>query len=327
MYYLVAVSLLFTVLLTIGILSAGVFSIVGRSVNVYGERISAQTRVSVLFWLRVLPVVIAAVAIFAFVLPAFLMYEPHQPQETVGIKLAAVMVVAMAGLMLAIFRVFGSWWRTRRLSSEWNRNATPMSMDGIRIPVYRLRHSFPVFAVVGVMRPRVFIADLIFETLDANEIAAVIEHEIGHTSAHHNLKRLLMQLGSDVLVAPVGRFLDRAWSEAAEEAADEFAAAKGGRRAAVDLAAALIKIARIIPDQPAPTMPAVSYAFNGEMLAARVRRLLMLADRELPSISSTRWSGLIAVMLAVAFIATFATNHLVLARIHDISETLLAFLQ
>jgi Zn-dependent protease with chaperone function len=261
------------------------------------------------------------------VLPAFLLYEPHEPQETVGIKLAVIIVVAMGGLLLALFRVFGSWWRTRRLSAEWNRNAIRISVDEVAIPVYRLKHSFPVFAVVGVISPRVFIADQIFETLDADEIAAVIEHEIGHTSAHHNLKRLLMQLASDILVAPVGRFLDRAWSEAAEEAADDFAAAKGGRRAAVDLAAALIKIARIIPDQPAPTMPAVSYAFNGEMLAARVRRLLMLADRELPSISSTRWNGLIAIMLAVAFIAAFATNHLVLARTHDISETLLAFLQ
>jgi Zn-dependent protease with chaperone function len=327
MYFLVAVSLLFTVLLTIGIVTASAFSLVGRMVDGYGERFSANTRVSLLFWFRVLPLLIAAIAVFAFVLPAFFLYEPHEPQETVGIKLAAVVLVATAGLTLALFRLFGSWWRTRRLRTLWGRNATRTTLEGVSLPVYRLDNAFPVFAVVGVLRPRIYIANPIFETLDAEEIAAVVKHELGHTRDHHNLKRLLMQLCSDVLVAPVGRSLDRSWSEAAEEAADEFAAATGGRQTAVDLAAALIKIARIIPDQPAPAMPAVSYVLNGELLAARVRRLLMLADRELPSISSTRWSGLITLILAVAFIAAFATNHLVLARIHDISETLLAFLQ
>jgi Zn-dependent protease with chaperone function len=327
MYFLVAVSLLFTVLLTIGIVAASAFALVGRMVDGYCERFGANTRVSLLFWFRVLPLLIAAITVFAFVLPAFFLYEPHEPQETVGIKLAAVIFVAMAGLTFALFRLFGSWWRTRRLRTTWDGSATRTTLEGVSLPVYRLDNAFPVFAVVGVLRPRIYIADPIFETLDADEIAAVIKHELGHTSAHHNLKRLLMQLCSDVLVAPVGHSLDRSWSKAAEEAADEFAAATGGRQTAVDLAAALIKIARIIPDQPAPAMPAVSYAFNGELLAARVRRLLMLADRELPSISSTRWSGLIALMLAVAFIAAFATNHLFLARIHDISETLLAFLQ
>jgi Zn-dependent protease with chaperone function len=327
MYFLIAVSLLFTVLLTIGIVTASAFSLVGRVVDSYGERFSAKRRVSLLFWFRVLPLLIAAVAVFAFVLPAFFLYEPHEPQETVGIKLAAVIFVAITGLMFAMFRLFGSWWRTRRLRTTWGRNATRTTLDGVSLPVYRLENSFPVFAVVGVLRPRIYIAEPIFETLDTDEIAAVIKHELGHTIARHNLKRLLMQLCSDVLVAPVGHGLDRSWSEAAEEAADEFAAATGGRQTAVDLAAALIKIARIIPDKPALVMPAVSYAFNGELLAARVRRLLMLADREMLSTPATHWGSMITLMLAVAFIAVFATNHLFLARIHDISESLLAFLQ
>ena len=327
MYFLVAVSLLFTVLLTIGIIAASAFSLAGRVVDSYSERFSANTRVSLLFWFRILPLLVAAVAVFAFVLPAFFLYEPHEPQETVGIKLAAVIFVAMAGLMFALFRLFGSWWRTRRLRTMWGRNATKTTLEGVSLPVYRLDNSFPVFAVVGVLRPRIYIAEPIFETLEADEIAAVVKHELGHTTAHHNLKRLLMQLCSDVLVAPVGQSLDRSWSEAAEEAADEFAAATGGRQTAVDLAAALIKVARIIPDKPAPAMPAVSYVLNGELLATRVRRLLMLAEREMPSTSSTHWSSLITLVLAVAFVAAFATNHLFLARIHDISESLLAFLQ
>jgi Zn-dependent protease with chaperone function len=327
MYFLVAVSLLFTVLLTIGIVTASAFALVGRVVDSYGERLSAKTRVALLFWFRVLPLLIAAVAVFAFVLPAFFLYEPYEPQETVGIKLAAVIFVAIAGLMFALFRLFGSWWRTLRLRTMWGKNAKRTTLDGVSLPVYRLDNSFPVFAVVGVLRPRIYIAEPIFETLDADEIAAVVKHEQGHTTAHHNLKRLLMQLSSDVLVAPVGNSLDRSWSEAAEEAADEFAAATGGRQTAVDLAAALIKIARIIPDTTAPAMPAVSYVLNGELLAARVRRLLILAESEMPSISPTHWSGLITLVLAIGVVAAFATNHLFLARIHDVSESLLAFLQ
>ena len=46
-------------------------------------------------------------------------------------------------------------------------------------------------AVVGAFRPRLFIADHVFESLTAEELAATIAHEYGHLAAHDNFKRVV----------------------------------------------------------------------------------------------------------------------------------------
>ena len=107
------------------------------------------------------------------------------------------------------------------------------------IPILKLRHSFPVFAVVGIVRPRLFVAEHVLETLDEQELTAVLRHELGHITALDNLKRLAIKLCGDLLVAPLGRGLDRDWSVAAEAAADEYAVAAGDRNTALSLAGAL----------------------------------------------------------------------------------------
>jgi hypothetical protein len=77
-----------------------------------------------------------------------------------------------------------------------------------------------------------------------------------------NLKRALMRACRDVLViVPCGRILDRDWSEVAEAAADEHAA-RAGATVALDLASALIKIARLIPEGVKPTMPAGAFLID-----------------------------------------------------------------
>ena len=94
------------------------------------------------------------------------------------------------------------------------------------------------------MRPRLFIAEQVLDALEADEIAAVIGHEFGHIAAWDNLKRLAMKLCGDILIVPFGRSLDSDWSEVSERAADEFAVGQGSRSTALNLASALIKIAR-----------------------------------------------------------------------------------
>src|SRR5205823_5089341 len=91
-----------------------------------------------------------------------------------------------------------------------------------------------------------------------------------HVSARDNLKRLLIRACPDVFGAPCA--LDRAWTAAAEEAADARAAAE--RPAArLDLAQALIHVARLaVPEVPA----LVSAFYLGGSIDARVRRLVDL---------------------------------------------------
>jgi hypothetical protein len=275
----------------------------------------------------VTPILISLITIFGFILPSFVLFEPRKPDETITLKLSVVIAVAAFGLAAAAFRVFGSWWRTRRLVTEWTRSAEPLKIDGGTIPAFAIEHEFPVFAVVGLVRPRLFIAKQVLATLDLNEIAAVVGHELGHVNARDNLKRLIMRLTADVLVAPIGRSLDRAWSEAAESAADEFAVDKGGSPTALYLASALIKIARIIPDRHV-ALPNVSFAFEtGEALTKRVRRLMQLAEGNETSVDTTPVGLVAAAFLAATICAILATDSSFLSRIHSFSEIVLSVLQ
>jgi hypothetical protein len=140
---------------------------------------------------------------------------------------------------------------------------------------------FPVIAVAGTLRPRLFVAEKICAALSDAELRAALAHECGHLAAHDNLKRALLRACRDVLsIVPVGRALDRAWAESTEVAADEHAARTGGPWAALDLAAALIKIARLVPAGTRPAMPVGAYLLEAPdegHIARRVRRLTQLA--------------------------------------------------
>src|SRR5262249_48078215 len=127
-----------------------------------------------------------------------------------------------------------------------------------------------------------------FQSLTNEEISAAMAHESGHLISRDNLKRPLLRACRDMLaIVPSGASLDRAWVEASEAAADEHAA-RGGSGGALDLASALIKIARLVPDGVKPAFPAGALLIgddgaggvDGAGIAERVRRLTRLATLE-----------------------------------------------
>jgi beta-lactamase regulating signal transducer with metallopeptidase domain len=96
----------------------------------------------------------------------------------------------------------------------------------------------------------------------------MITHECAHVSARDNVKRLLIRACPDPFGTP--RHLDRAWAAAAEEAADA-AAARIRPSARLDLAQALIHVARLaVPRTP----ELVSAFYLGGSIDARVRLLV-----------------------------------------------------
>src|SRR5262249_55048977 len=147
----------------------------------------------------------------ALLLPAYIVHEPRHSAEAVSWKLGFLAAISAAGLSLALWRGFATWLVTRRLINSWRRNAELIQQDQLSIPAYRFRHRFPVIAVVGVIRPRLFIADFLFDALSREELAAAIDHECGHIETHDNLKRAILRACRDVLtIVPCGRVLDRA---------------------------------------------------------------------------------------------------------------------
>jgi Zn-dependent protease with chaperone function len=313
MYALLGISILLAALLTINALATLLTTALWRAVAGHAQKLAADTRAQLIFALRIFPTLGALACVLALLAPSYLIHEPTVTDETVSTKLAALAFVSAIGLGLALWRGFAAWRATRRLIANWLRNAQPIELEGVRVPAYRIRHPFPVIAIVGAFKPRLFIASQIFETLTAEEIAAAIAHEGGHLATYDNLKRACLRACRDALtIVPCGRSLDRAWAEAAEAAADEYAA-RGGSSVALELASALVKIARIVPPQAKPTMPAIAFLVGEDAsgVSWRVRRLTQLASlgnafpvRRLNASMLTLWLGFSAFLLALALIAT-----------------------
>jgi Zn-dependent protease with chaperone function len=281
MYVLLGVCLALAALLTLNALASACAALVWRAVAPSVARRPATERARFLFVLRVFPLVLAALLAFTLVVPAYAFHEPANSGEVVGAKLALIAALSGAGVLLALWRVARTWLATRRLARDWACHAARVEVEGIGLPAYKLRHRFPVIAVIGVIRPRLFIAEQVFDALTDGELAAAVGHERGHVESGDNLKRALLQAGQDaLLLAPLGRSLLRAWQRESEVAADEFAASEGPR-AAVDLAAAIVKISRMIPAGARPTLPAGAHLLGADEedgLAQRVRNLLRLAS-------------------------------------------------
>jgi Zn-dependent protease with chaperone function len=272
------------------------------------SRRPAASRARLLFTLRVMPPALAALLVLALVLPAYVLKEPAHTSETVGLKLLLLAAASAAGVLFALRRVAATWLATRRLSREWVGRGEPVEVRGASVPVYRIRHRFPVVAVVGALRPRLFVAAQVFEALGEGELASALAHERRHVEARDNLKRALLQAGQDALpFFPFGRALARAWRRESELAADEYAASRGPA-AALDLASAIVKISRLMPEGERPVLPAGAHLLGADEdgLSRRVLHLLRLAstDRRACAAPTARslpaqalWLGLSAAFL------------------------------
>src|SRR5262245_56343026 len=243
------------------------------------QSLAASRRAHLFLSLRFLPAVAASLLVFAYVIPAFLIYEPRETTEKVSFKMAFLAAFSVVFLLLAACRFVSGQIATRSLVKNWLRNSEPVRDDRLRIPIYRLRHSFPVIAVTGILRRKLFIADQLFDLLSEAELTAAFAHEYAHLKARDNIKGAFLHACCDFLaILPGGRALERAWIEASEIAADEYAARTGGD-ASLDLASALIKIARVVPENSRVSMPAAVSLMAGESsaIALRVQRLTQLA--------------------------------------------------
>src|SRR5437660_998926 len=225
MYELLGISLVGATLLIVNAAASVLATGCWRLFEKPASHWSPRSRAGVLFAMRVSPPALAFMSVTLFLIPSYLGYEPYSTSEVVSKKLAALAIVAVTGVAFAVWRGFRSWFATRALKRSWLAIAAPITVNGIEIPSFRIPHSFPIIAIVGTFKPRLFIADRVLQTLSQAELAAAIAHERGHLAAHDNLKRVMLRACRDVLmIVPCGRALDRAWAETAECAADEHAA-------------------------------------------------------------------------------------------------------
>ncbi len=328
MYLLLCISLVLAVLLAINLALSSLIGVSWHAFSRQTSRLPASSRSRLLFVLAVAPSIIGFVFVAAVLLPAYLIHEPRDADERIGPELAIAAIVSVIGIAAAAWRVFGSWWTTRRLIREWLRNGERITIRGVSIPVYRVSTAFPVLAIVGATSPRMFVAACVLEHLGERELAAAVAHELGHIAARDNLRRMLIRISRDLLVFPIWRSIERAWNETAETAADEFAA-RTGETTALDLASALIKIARVVPPGgSADLLPAGTYlvAEDSDLISRRVRRLVSIAGKGVPAPESSPLPALILVGSATLFCAVVFEPDF-LRVVHDLTERLVATFQ
>lgn len=232
------------------------------------ERYSPASRAAILFRVRMVPAALAVLVAFGMALPIFAAYEPRETDETLARTLLALAAAGLAVVGCGIWRAGAAWQATARVRRAWERTGRTVNGFGSALPVFAIDEPYPTVAVVGIARPALFISERVLRECTAGEIDAMLRHEAAHVAVRDNLKRFLLRACPDVVLT--GGALDRAWSAAAEEAAD--AAAVAGRPAsALELAGALIRVARLAPARP----PALVSAFYlGGSIESRVRRLV-----------------------------------------------------
>lgn len=263
------------------------------------ERYSPQSRAAMLFRIRMLPAAVAALVAFGITLPVFLWFEPRESGESVSRTLSVIGIAGASLLVRGAWRAASAWRATRRVRRGWQARGRRIELFDAPLPVFAIEEAFPTVAVVGVARPALFIAERVLRECSSDEVRAMLHHECAHVTKRDNLKRFVMRACPDF----VGADLDRAWASAAEEAADAAAVARNPGFA-VELAQALIRVARLAPAAQTPALASAFYL--GGSIEARVRRLVDAGDA--PDVARPFGAAAIgaAVLCAAAVIALTA---------------------
>ncbi len=278
-----------------------------------------------LVWAYFISLVVAVGATSLLLASLLFRYMPHGYLEKAGLLCHAdtgcvqappfwtspTLPFLAAGIMLGLLvyataAVWGQLSGSRRLcsglgGSEFDERAlVPARLLGRLVLI---DDPTPVSYTVGFLQPRVVISSGLLDTLDPDEVEAVLAHEEGHVVGRDNLLTLVAQtLAQTFVVVPGVRFAHRRLRWAQELAADSFACHRTGDRLVV--ASSLQKFARALV--PSRTAPATITAFADEgNVVERIRGLVADDIRR----ASRRWV-LVAMLALVLGASTFVGSAL-----------------
>lgn len=273
MYWLSAAAITLSCFALVATLASGAIAWAAPALASRFERYAPGPRASLLFRLRMLPGVCAAVCAFGIALPIFLRFEPVGTDESLSRTLIVAAVLGGGLIARGAWRAAAGLRATGAVLRDWRARGRRLHLIDAPIPVFAIEDSFPTVAVVGFSRPALFIAERVLRQCTADEVRAMLLHECAHITHRDNLKRFFVRACPDVLRR--GSALDRAWTSASEEAADARAAG-GDRGSALELAQALVHVARLAPGRS--TLHVASAFYLGGSIESRVRRLVDPAD-------------------------------------------------
>jgi Zn-dependent protease with chaperone function len=240
-----------------------------------------RSRANLLFMLRAMPFFLAGLVTLGLALPAFLRFEPRASHEIMGPRLLALAVLGAFVLGAIAVRTLRIIRATHRAQKQWRIHSRRLQIESVRVPVYCAGMPCPLFAVTGMFRPKIFVAQAVIEKLSPGELDAALAHELAHVSALDNLKQLILKATTLPRWLRLFANSDAIWLNNSEMAADECALASGV--SAMDLSSALVKVGGLIRQVPAGNLIAASHllpitAQSG--LETRVNHLRKLLESE-----------------------------------------------
>jgi Zn-dependent protease with chaperone function len=275
-------------------------------------RVGESALANLLFALRVLPLVSSAAIVILFVVPSFQLLEPRASNEGLGTMPLALGVCAVLLIACGCLRVFNALTKTSRIVAQWQEGARPLNIEGGAPTIaYCSRADAPPLTLVGVRKPRVLVSEATVALLTVDELFVALKHEFVHVRSRDNLKKLIFCF----CPFPGMANLESAWSQATELAADH--SAVSSLNDAVDLAATLVKLSRLVPVEPAPVC---TVGFVSGCISSRVARLLAWEQRSQSRNQIQPWHlfpAALTVMLCV-----IVTYRPLLVLTHEVTEWL-----
>ena len=274
-----------------------------------------------LLLVRLFPAGVAALFVVVVFLPAHLRFEPSESDESFGRLLLTLFALAIAIISRAGARagaVAAAALRTSRALAAMP-SAIPAAAVGGAYEVQQ----FPGLSLAGVFRTRILVGADARRVLTRDELDVALAHEHAHRASRDNIKRCAMFCAPDFFGwTSTARALEQRWRAEAECRADSRAVA-GDERRAVQLASALVKVARLANSGRNRLASPVWSTFHEPMLLeARVRRLVSGEALGAPSPRFTR----AIVLTSVLAMAWLGLSPAAAEEIHRATEALVHLL-
>jgi Zn-dependent protease with chaperone function len=227
--------------------------------------VAQRSVATILFGLRILPAVASLIITFALVVPSFAL-EPLPIHERMGTMPLVLGICALFTIAYGVYRAIAAQTRTTRAVTCWLEGALPLELNASSAAAaFQSGPESPPLIVVGVRHPKILVSESTVGLLSPDELRMALKHEHEHLKSGDNLKRLILTF----CPFPGMAKLEKAWSQAAELAADD--AAVSNQFDALDLAGALVKLSRLVPVRVGPDFSA---AFVAGSISERVAFLL-----------------------------------------------------
>ncbi len=277
MYFLIGLAMAMTAALVAALALSACLTLAWPLLKLAARRMTAPNETRFWFAIGVAPALAGVAAAVLIAMPSYLIHEERGTGEVISRLLACALAFGLLLIAAAVVNAALTLYLGVRLTAALRGCAGKRQLGGFE--AYELPGTTGTFAVVGLVRPAMFVSGAVLRELNETELRSVVRHEQAHVAARHNMLSLLLKTAGYVCGNPLfGWLARRQWVEAIELEADQAAIAVPGD--ALDLSSALIKITRLDPCEPRAARAGCSFApfRSGSRLKRRIERLRYAAE-------------------------------------------------